>query len=322
MTAYNNGGAIAIKGFNYQKSVAILLAILLYSGNTEFELYVETDDDLKVTANDVDTYIQIKDNALSLSNITLRKKTGGGQKDSILEKNLANGLPEKSRYKIVSPQFIKPEKFLSGTSANLLTGGAKVYEFNSVSKQAITKRLPNIQQDKLNRLHVAVTEFPASQETATKYLLGEMASNSLLVDGDLGRICLNQLYHLIDEKSEIIITSDDDKQMKVFNRSNLSPILLHSSKKEYYDAAIKKLDYTVAQRAELTKLRTKVGAIYGSTWAECRLIIEGLATDTAETDIVKLVSRSIDFSTVENPLMQTAIIIDALSDVIFERINS
>lgn len=47
----DNGGAIALKGFNYQNAVASLIAILNYDKDN-FLLFIETKDDIEVDIED------------------------------------------------------------------------------------------------------------------------------------------------------------------------------------------------------------------------------------------------------------------------------
>ena len=46
-TEYDNGGAIAIKGFNFQHAIAALIIIGNYE-KEKFSIYLETKDDIEV----------------------------------------------------------------------------------------------------------------------------------------------------------------------------------------------------------------------------------------------------------------------------------
>lgn len=52
----DNGGAIALKGFNYQNAVASLIAILNYDKDN-FLLFIETKDDIEVDIEDKPDFI-------------------------------------------------------------------------------------------------------------------------------------------------------------------------------------------------------------------------------------------------------------------------
>lgn len=41
MGTVNNGGAYAIKGFNYQKLVVVLIAVQNYLKTKDFEIYID-----------------------------------------------------------------------------------------------------------------------------------------------------------------------------------------------------------------------------------------------------------------------------------------
>ena len=52
----DNGGAIALKGFNYQNAVASLIAILNYDKDN-FLLFIETKDDIEVDIEDKQVFV-------------------------------------------------------------------------------------------------------------------------------------------------------------------------------------------------------------------------------------------------------------------------
>ena len=82
----DNGGAIALKGFNYQNAVASLIAILNYDRDN-FLLFVETKDDIEVDVEDKHFFIQVKGQHLSLSSLLNIKKNDKGIKNCIFSKS-------------------------------------------------------------------------------------------------------------------------------------------------------------------------------------------------------------------------------------------
>lgn len=72
MKTIDNGGASAIKGFNYQKSIAMLIAVLHFR-DKDFKLAVEAEDDIVFSSPFRTVYIQAKSGTMSLA--TVSKKT-------------------------------------------------------------------------------------------------------------------------------------------------------------------------------------------------------------------------------------------------------
>ena len=95
-----DGGANAIRGFNYQKSAIALIAVLNYNKD-DFELFLENQDDVEVLFKDSHTFIQIKSNkGLSIKSLVKADKRTN---QSILGKNLSKNPcgSRLGRYKVV-----------------------------------------------------------------------------------------------------------------------------------------------------------------------------------------------------------------------------
>ncbi|MDY8024292.1 dsDNA nuclease domain-containing protein [Paenibacillus polymyxa] len=68
----DNGGAEAIKGFNFQKTNVILLAINNFQRNN-FKIYVETEDEIVVSYENYKAYIQVKKQKHTFSSISKKE---------------------------------------------------------------------------------------------------------------------------------------------------------------------------------------------------------------------------------------------------------
>lgn len=69
----DSGGAVAIKGFNYQKAVIAYIAVLNYQKDG-FQIIVENQDDAEIFVKNNKTFIQIKSEKLSLTKISKQDK--------------------------------------------------------------------------------------------------------------------------------------------------------------------------------------------------------------------------------------------------------
>lgn len=126
MKTIDNGGASAIKGFNYQKSIAMLIAVL-YFLEKDFELAVEAEDDIVFSSSFRTVYIQAKSATMSLA--TVSKKHKG--KPSVIEKNMSHGTGKNDLYKIVAPAFKNMDKTLKKKLMQL--SSQKVQAYSSIA---------------------------------------------------------------------------------------------------------------------------------------------------------------------------------------------
>lgn len=314
MSTVDNGGAYAIKGFNYQKSVIVLVAVQNYLKTKDFEIYIETNDDIVVKGGGNVTYIQVKSNQLSIKNITLRPKG----KSSILEKSLANG-DDNSFYKIVTPTFKNLDDDLEQVQAKLLTKGATVYRYSDVSVEIMQKRIASLSKNKLKNSRIALTAFQAQQQDAQHFITGVMVAEGIMVDNNHGLASLKEMVNEIDFKSEILVKNEADAEKKKFTAADLLIIFSHTDKMMHFEKIVDKLGYTEYKKMELTKNRLKIGALYDAIHGDALVYIKGLDLNKlTEAEVIKLALGTLNFDTVESDLMKETIVLDALSQIIFE----
>lgn len=106
--ALDNGGAYAIRGFNFQK--ASIISVIIDNYNKDgFTLLVETEDDFVIMYDEYKAFIQCKNQKLSIANLIKDQKKNKKVLPSILYKNLSIGTPE-DVHKVFSRDFIEKEK--------------------------------------------------------------------------------------------------------------------------------------------------------------------------------------------------------------------
>jgi Cap4 dsDNA endonuclease len=315
MKDVDNGGANAIKGFNYQKSVIVLIAVLNYLKSKDFQIYVEAEDDIVVSMDRKKTYIQVKSSSLSVKKIINRPKG----KDSIIEKNLSCG-DEQSYYKLITPSFSGTDKNLEKVQPAILREGALVYSYSQDGILSIGEKLTLLSDKKLENSRVALTAFKANQKDAFRYITGVMADEGISVDNNYGRASLQELVGQIDERSEIIIKDKSDIERKKFTSTNLSIIFSHSTKMEYFDKILDKLGYNLHKKMEIKKQRISIAALYGALHKDSLDFIEGLdLSELSEAKVLEASLETLNFDTAINDSTKIAIIVDAFSQIIFER---
>jgi hypothetical protein len=124
----------------------------------------------------------------------------------------------------------------------------------------------------------------------------------------------------IDQRSERVARTKDDFELKKFTVKTLSTIFSHQNKMEYFDEILKKMNYPLAKQVDLKKHRACIGAIYGSYHDSAKKLIQSFnLVEMLETDVINEALITLDFMSITDDLVKEAIVIDAFSDVLYER---
>ncbi len=316
MTLIDNGGAHAIKGFNYQKSVVVLISVLHYLSEENFEMYIESKDDIVVMLDNINTYIQIKSSHMGIAALTKRKDG----KDSVLEKNHANGSEGTSFYKVVSPSFTNSSKYLDEAKPLVFKGGADVFEYTSDAINEINRKLPKMSESKLQNSRLVLTKFKANMEDAMTYLKGVMVEQGIPVDNNHGMASLQELCLRIDQQSEKVIKDELDLKKKKLTSQDLSMIFSNTYKVKCFEDVLDKLNYSTAKKEALKNRRVAVAAIYKSFYDDAMREIEKLdILEMEESEVLEQVLATVDFDGIPDKITRVAVVIDAYSQLVFDR---
>ena len=227
----DNGGAFAIKGFNFQKSIISLIAISNYN-KSGFLLFVENKDDAELDLKDTHTFIQIKSEKLSINKLISPKKSkdsSKGNKHSILYKNLQNNHPH-ARYKIVTKDDFSDKEKLIKSNENIIFECPCIYKYSKEQKKLIVEKLAEqglLESEtllKLEKSYLYFSPFKDDYKIALTFLKGVMNEAGIKVDDNKGSIALGELCELIDQKSEIIIKDESDRNLKNITSEELRTI--------------------------------------------------------------------------------------------------
>lgn len=201
-----DGGANAIRGFNYQKAVITLIAINNFKKDN-FQIYCENLEDIEVICDNFHTFIQAKNTDLTIQKMLKNEKNKDNT--SIFFKNCSNKTTEtylNNRYKIITPEtrFAKTDKndLIAITKETLIE---KTYTYSDTQKQKIINSLSSgfsDIKDKLEQSYISLTNFYDLPE-AYRFLLGSMCEHGIRVDNSIGNMIINELFKLIEIKSEI-----------------------------------------------------------------------------------------------------------------------
>lgn len=249
----NNGGAYAQKGFNYQNYIISLVAIRNYK-KEKFTIFVESNEDFEVLYNDdYHAYIQVKGQKVSLSKLLKQTKN----KPSILEKNLTSG-KENSVYKIVVYDFNEDD---IDAMIERRDDEEELFEnswrLNEEQKSTVKDKIGEHFKKRLDNFSIVNSGFKNNSYDARKYLKGEMSDQGISVD-NRGDSILNELKTLIELKSEKIIQSDEDKQLKKITADDLNPILLKVSAKNRFVKELQKFGFTSFKEEKIKNEELKI----------------------------------------------------------------
>lgn len=225
---YDNGGAIAIKGFNFQHAVAALVIICNYE-KENFSIYLETKDDIEVTYSDNNFFIQAKSNQLTLNGLIKADKYN----KSILSKSFSKTSDKNHNYyKIATVEFSEQEqKKLNKKVSQHLFNKNEIYEINAEAKTKLVDALikqgaeEETLRAKLDNCYIYFTPFSKNSENSYNYLLGFMNQCNINVDGGRGKLLLNELLNLIQQKAEKVINNDNEKECKQLSSVYLKSLI-------------------------------------------------------------------------------------------------
>ncbi|TKJ93646.1 DUF4297 domain-containing protein [Paenibacillus sp. CFBP13512] len=260
----DNGGAEAIKGFNFQKANLILLAIENYQ-KQEFKIYIEAEDDIVVSYKNYKAYIQVKKQKHTFNSIT--KKVSKKIKDaddnkittlsaSILEKNLSSG-SDSDTYKI----FVKDIGSSDKKKLNLKKPGSictEVYMLSKDAKEQIINVLPNNFKNKLDNFYFYISPINDDLTEAVKYLVGCLNGINVSVDENRGRIVIAELALTIDQKAQEILSSTVDKELKAMNTDYFSKVFVTYETLNQFDRVLNSLGYNELITRKIKSERLKI----------------------------------------------------------------
>ena len=258
----DNGGAIAIQGFNYQNAVASLIAILNYDKDN-FLLFIETKDDIEVDLEDKHIFIQVKGQNLSLS-----KLLSVDNKKCIFSKNIQKNHIN-ALYHIVLLGLKNDQKDVIEASENIIF--SEEYSYSPEQQNKIITKLKELGfteetlNNKLPSCRIYFTPFKNKKEDAAKYLIGCMCDKGIKVD-ERGKILLNELFSVINQKAEKTIKTPADINKKTIDRNFLIKLFetneTYALKEEILQELYRENVITFSEKYNITKEFIKIMSFY------------------------------------------------------------
>ncbi|PVE71150.1 dsDNA nuclease domain-containing protein [Priestia megaterium] len=261
---YDNGGAEAIKGFNFQKANLILLAINNFE-KEDFQIYIEAEDDIVVNYNSYRAFIQVKKQVHSFTTITKPSRKAfinpDGKRDykytpSILEKNLEAGTKEDT-FKI----FVQDIMLTDKKELNIKKPGSicsELYELSEGAKGRIIEKLSGELVNKIENFYFFISPIHEDLNEAEKYLIGCLNGIDVSVDNSRGRAIIAELSLTIDQKAQEVIYDEVHKELKSMNTDYFSKVLVTCKSLNGFDNILNSLNYNVPFKKKIRKARLKI----------------------------------------------------------------
>ncbi|MCT4377652.1 DUF4297 domain-containing protein [Leuconostoc falkenbergense] len=317
MSVSDNGGAVAIKGFNFQKATAIL--VILYNLDDEnFILIPESEEDFVVKNQDLVYYIQVKSlKSLSLNKMMIQKKDNKKISipgSSIIEKNLVPGKIDDRRQIIVADLIENTQSDLIETNSGLSI--SPTYIWSTQQKQKISSEL-SLTPEQITRLknqEVFKSPFPDDMASAIIHLMGVMTDIGLEVTRESALAALGTLGLTIDTKSEII----SDIQSKEIASEFLRQLFDRAKKSKLFADILDDLKLSAIQKFRINKEKVKIKQIYISLATELKKKFDNFQfpdnDNTAEMiDLINQEVLSLDSSLNSN--LSLALSVDCLCNL-------
>ena len=310
MSTTDNGGAIAIKGFNYQKACIILVMIKNYSRD-EFHIIPEAEDDFQVHIDDKNIFIQVKGSKCMTLNKLIKKE--------IIGKNLIPGQDEDIRkifFWDISASF---KKELTVLPTGNITSPLLKYTDEHKDKITTELQLDESQKERLDNQFLYTTPFNNDLTEAISRLFGEMVTQGLHVDKESGRAVLAELSLMIDQKSEVLVSGDDYTE-KTINGEYLKNIFIRVQQLDLFDEILDKSKYNTFKKERIRFERTKILIHYQNTKKKakehcncCNLDFENSSSDELIDELVTIVRETDD--TISDVNLLVAISVECLCDL-------
>lgn len=316
MQKFENGGANAIKGFNFQKAAITFIAIKNLT-KPGFHIFVESKDDFEVKYDGYSAYIQVKSQKLSL-----RKLLNSNKGKSILEKNLSNG-DNNSKFKV----FVKSFSEVDLKNMNKIDKGdicKPLYSYSEAQQKIITDELKNSElkdnfENKLSQSYIYISPFKDILSDAITFLLGEMAQNDIAVSNKRGHIAINELFTLIDQKSEFIVNKEADYSKKEITKNDLYEIFKLTSSLDHFDELLEATSFSFFEKKEIKVEHLKLIHNYSNEKNAAKQQLENFdvfstpSEDLLIKEAIKSCNKIESFAKLEE-CTKKAIIIEILSE--------
>lgn len=269
----DNGGAVAISGFNYQNS-SIIYTILKYRENETFVIYPEAEEDFKFIVNDEIYYVQVKgEEDLSISKLKQRDKVKGKEvkNTSIIEKNILKGTVDDNHWIFLYDWNSSVGNKLAEDNSHEKFKPLLKYSKNQLKK--LKKELEIVEYEIENRItnqRIYKTFFNKDSKNSFRFLksvLSETFDDNLNTNDATLNTINSELWTLIDQKSEKKLTNVNDVhqfELKAITQKHVEDICSIIKFESHFEKILRKLRFNLAKEKRINLAKFKNDTLYSS----------------------------------------------------------
>lgn len=303
----DNGGAVAISGFNYQKS-SIIYTILRYRNNNTFIIYPEAEEDFKFLVNDEIYYVQVKgEEDLSISKLKQRYKVNGKEKEntSIIEKNYSKGVVDDNHWIFLYDWNSSPNNKLNEDNSH--EKFKPLLKYTDDQLKNLKNELKIVEKEIIERItkqRIYKTYFNKDSENSFRYLksvLLETIDDNINTNHATLNTINSELWTLVDQKSEKKLTDIDDHyqfEIKAITQEHIEDICQIIDFESNFEGILENLGLNLAKKKRIQLARLKNDTLYSSLIEDVlnRMDIkkyEKLVDEGSEEEMVKYFENEI-----------------------------
>src|SRR5690606_24410568 len=284
MSTYDidNGGAEAIKGFNFQKANLILIAVRNYK-KPQFKIYIEAEDDIVVSYTGYKAFIQVKKQSHSLNTLTKNGKSrSGATTPSILVKNLSEGLKEDTHKIIVTDIYKNDIKKIEIVKPGSIH--SEIYKLSDEAKIELIKNLPANISDYLDNFYLYISPIHQNFIESVRYLIGYLNEIGIPVDDKRGKNIISELSLIIDQKGGEKIVDPVDKELKVLDQELFESLFISNTKIIKFNQILDSLQYNSIKKSRIRKAQLLIDLSYRDLKIKINSFFTNKITNSTEWD--------------------------------------
>lgn len=199
-----------------------------------------------------------------------------------------------------------------------------LYSYSDDQRKTILQELKDKEnihkfEEKLLSSYIYIPPFKDKLNEAIPVLLGEMALKEIDVSNKRGQVAINELFTLIDQKSEYIVKSEEDYKKKEILKGDLREIFKLSSTIDAFDNLLESTSYNFFLKKQVKKEQLKIMHLYSTEKNIAKQELEDLVAFTGtEDEIINNAILKCNNNKKFNSLNETskkAIIIEVLSEM-------
>lgn len=300
----DNGGAVATRGFNFQKSCAIY-TIMLYKDNNSFSIIPEADEDFQFEVNGEKYFVQAKTTKnLTVNDISRRKKNKEGT--SIIEKNLIVGTEEDFRWLFFCNWSLSDNNKLNVVHEHEHFKPLLKYTDKHIENIQKKLNLNSVNMSRLKEQRIYEPEFKDNAEVNLRYLnmhiLDSIEDDSIMTNSNVLTSINSELWTLLDIKSEKTLSNppqEEEYELKSITHDNIKKIFGKLTLESTFAEILENLNLSTIETRKIKFSRLKINTQYSHLIDDVinQIKISDLESINSDNEIIEFIKNIISDNT-------------------------